>query len=136
MRRLFFLVLALSGCKPAGHDPQAAALYRGEGRDRLCLLPDGDTYRAGLIVYGTGNTNCSLTGTAVLDGLTLAITPSGDPACTVTAAMTNGAARFGALPASCVYYCAPGVDPAGRSFHKIDGADPGEATDYAGERLC
>ena len=136
MRRFFLLALALSGCKPAGPAPQAAALYRGEGRDRLCLGPDGDGLRAGLVAYGAGDSNCSLSGAAVLDGQALTITPRGDPACTVTATVAGGVARFAPLPAACAYYCAPGVALDGRSFQKVEGADPAEAKDFAGDRLC
>lgn len=135
MRRLILIALILSGCR-AGNAPAEASLYRGEGRDRLCLVPDGEGYRAGLIAYGAGDSNCSLSGRADFDGRKLTMSPRGDPACIVTATVVEGVARVAPLPPSCAYYCAPGADMSDRSFRKIVRSDAAEAKDFAGDPLC
>ncbi len=135
MRQLILIALILSGCR-AGNAPAEASLYRGEGRDRLCLVPDGDGYRAGLIAFGAGDSNCSLSGRAAFDGRKLTMSPHGDSSCIVTATVVDGVARVAPLPPSCAYYCAPGADMSGRSFRKIAHGDLAEAKDFAGDPLC
>ena len=138
MRRLILIALILSGCR-AGNAPAEASLYRGEGRDRLCLVPDGEGYRAGLIAYGAGDSNCSLSGRAAFDGRKLTMSPRGDPACILTATVARGVARVARvapLARTCAYYCAPGADMSGRSFRKFARGVPAEARDFAGDPLC
>ena len=135
MQRLILFALILSGCR-AGNAPTQTSLYHGEGRDRLCVVPDGDGYRAGLIAYGAGDSNCSLSGRAAFDGRKLTMSPRGDPACIVTATVAEGVARVVPLAPSCAYYCAPGAEMSSRSFRKIARGDPAEARDFAGDPLC
>ena len=137
MRGLALLFLfAVAGCReePAV-EPQAQAveIWRN-GRDGLCLAGDGTRLRAGLIVYGAGDTNCSLAGAAVREGSRLVITPRGDPACRVEVTLDRDQALLGGRSPACAYYCGPAADFAGRT---LDRSEAGAAvTDFAGDPLC
>nr|WP_294169010.1 hypothetical protein [uncultured Sphingomonas sp.] len=140
-----FLVsaLLLTACReqeaPAANQssvPAAAAsglrTYAGQGRDRLCL--DERANRAGLITYGQGDANCSLTGTLQLAGERLTIAPDGDESCRVAATLAGGQVTLGPRMPECAYYCGPTADYSGRSFQMGGGGGP--ITDLGGDPLC
>jgi hypothetical protein len=111
----------------------------GKGRDRLCLSPKAK--RAGLIVYGGGNANCSLRGTLRQDGDAFQIVPDGDPACVIEGRQWLGDDRkwvtridVSQEKPSCAYYCAPNVKLDGHSFTP-DGKES-RVTDFGGDPLC
>ena len=133
MRRLAPLGLLLAAhCAPAadGGEQVWAA-----GKDGLCLVGAGEQLRAGLITYGSGNTNCTLSGPAERQGETLTITPTGDSACRVQVTISDGRAVLGNREPACSYYCGPGADFAGRTLQQAN--RPAQSvTDFAGDPLC
>ncbi|RST31871.1 hypothetical protein HMF7854_14260 [Sphingomonas ginkgonis] len=134
MRRLaLLLALLLPSCsaKEAAAPKAEQALYAGQGRDRLCLSGE----RAGLITYGAGDLNCSVSGTASRQGDRLVLVPTGDPACRIEASVAGSTLTLGARSPSCSFYCAPGADWAGKRFIRSPG-QPAEARDLAGDPLC
>jgi hypothetical protein len=144
---LLLAALSLAGCdqtepEVAAATPAAAAAggsYAGEGRDRMCLKsgePDG-----GLITYAaTADANCSLRfATRYAEGSTTAGTleASNDPACTISFTRKDdggGAFTLGVPSPGCAYYCGPGASLNGKSFVRMDKAEP--VTDLAGDLLC
>lgn len=91
--------------------------------------------RAGLIAYGNGDSNCSLSGAANLSDGRLRIVPTGDSRCTVGISLKGRSAVVGERSAACNYYCGPGADFAGRVLIETNGpARP--VTDLAGDPLC
>lgn len=133
MRFLLPAVLLLASCSSRAPAPAApeSALFVGQGRDRLCLSGP----RAGLIAYGQGDRNCSVSGTATRTGDRLVITPAGDSRCRIEALVAGATLRFLPLPAACGFYCAPGASLDGKRFERSTGA-PSEARDFAGDPLC
>ena len=130
--RLPLIVLLLAACSPQAPEPPAERLlYAGEGRDRLCI----DGKRAGFIVYGQGNANCSARGELGQAGeRLLVLTPAGDADCRIDLVRQPGSIRLGARSAACAYYCGPGADFAGKVLTKSTSASP--AVDFAGDPLC
>jgi hypothetical protein len=142
---LLLAALSLAGCE--GAEPEVAAAkaaasggsYAGEGRDRMCLKsgePEG-----GLITYApTGVANCSLRFTVrYSEGSTSTgtLAAANDPACTISfTRKEQGAEGFtlGQPSPGCAYYCGPGARLDGKSFVRMDRAEP--VTDLAGDPLC
>lgn len=132
MYRALPILLVLAGCSP---EPQRTAEAWTGGRDGLCVAGEGEISRAGLITYGPGNANCSLTGTATRTGDKLMITPRGEGACRVEVLLTGDAAVIGPRSPACAYYCGPGADFAGRTLRR-SGNPAQKVTDLAGDALC
>jgi hypothetical protein len=130
--RLLSVFLVMTGCSPEAAPPaQDRATYAGQGRDRMCL--NGE--RAGFIVYGEGDANCSVRGRAErAGGERLAIIPDGDEDCRIEAFRQSGRIVLGARDDACAYYCGPRADFAGKAFAKSDSDSP--AVDFAGDPLC
>lgn len=136
MRFACLSILLLAGCtKPEDPGDALVGVYRGAGRDALCMAREGAALRAGLITYGTGATNCSLAGAAEVRENTLVVRPRGDSECSVEVRVANGVATVGARSQSCAYYCGPGADFAGRVLRKAPDAAL-KVTDLAGDPLC
>jgi hypothetical protein len=91
--------------------------------------------KAGLIIYSDGDTNCSLSGRAELDGGSVIVTPRGDSKCQVEIRVANGVAQIGPRTQACTYYCGPEADYAGRQLRKVPDA-PSTVIDLAGGPLC
>jgi hypothetical protein len=136
MRFLLLTVLMLAGCSNAD-DPgdSLVGIYRGQDRDALCIAREGEGLKAGLIAYGDGDTNCSLSGRAQISGNSLVLTPPGDSECSVEVSVANGAATFGQRSAACAYYCGPGANFAGRKLLKTPEASA-KVSDFAGDPIC
>ena len=126
-------LIVVVACSPA--EPEAASESWAAGRDGLCLTGGGAGLRAGLIVYGEGDANCSLTGSASREGDIIRITPTGDPQCSVEVALSGGGARIGQRIEACNYYCGPGADFSGRNLHRSD-RPATSVTDLAGDPIC
>lgn len=106
----------------------------GRGRDRLCLAGEGG--QAGVIVYGSGDTNCFARGRMTPGaGGALQFAPVGDDRCRILL-QSEGGQEFVVASASpgCSYYCGPGASLAGKSFVRMDKNTP--VTDIAGDPLC
>ena len=136
MRFACLAILLLAGCSQ-GADPGDAWIgnYRGPNRDALCVAREGQGFKAGLITYGDGDMNCSLSGPAQIRGDGLVITPRGDSECSVQVSITNGIATFGQRTSACAYYCGPGANFAGRKLPKAPDAST-KVSDFAGVPLC
>ena len=112
--------------------PSALAVFAAGTRDRLCL--DERNGRAGLIAYGEGRNNCSLSGSVERSGSALTISPDGDLSCRVQATVAGDSITLGEVGGACAYYCGPSVSLDGRTFGRMEAADP--VTDLAGDPLC
>ena len=129
--RPLLLALLLAACSPQVPDqPPERSLYAGEGRDRLCLAGN----RAGFIVYGTGDANCSARGRLERQGAIGSFVPDGDEDCRIALSFADETVKFDTGQAACAYYCGPGADFAGKGFTRSDSASP--AVDFAGDPLC
>ncbi len=116
-------------------------LYESAGTppSQLCITEQGRAARFGLVIRRNGRPGCAGAGTAVRNGATLRLTMSGDSPCTIDAAVDGRRVTFPAgLPATCSYYCAPGIVMGGTPFGKTGGtpADAARARDAVGDRLC
>jgi hypothetical protein len=136
MRFACLAAILLAACS-RGAEPgeELVGNYRGSDRDGLCIAREGEGLKAGLIVFGAGNMNCSLNGRAEMRGNSLIVTPRGDSECSVEIQFTKGVARLGLRTPSCTYYCGPGADYSGRVLHKMP-IGPTKVTDFAGDPLC
>ena len=79
MRRVLPLLILIAGCsaKPDDAGPPSGS-FSGAGRDRLCIANREGGVRAGIITYGAGDSNCSVTGTLARAGAGWQLTPQGD----------------------------------------------------------
>ena len=136
MRFACLAVLLLTACSE-GADPGDAlvGVYRGQGRDALCIARKGEALGAGLITYGGGDTNCSFSGRAQVREGVLVVTPRGDSDCAVEIRIADEVASVGPRAQPCAYYCGPRADYAGRVLRKAPDA-ASKVTDFAGDPLC
>ena len=136
--RCFILACALIATACAKEQPAAPALaagtYSGGGRDALCVSGVAGAQRAGFVVYGADNANCSLSGRIEAAGDGWALTPTGDATCKIPLTANAGQIALGAGTAGCNYYCGPSASFAGKAFRHSPDAKP--ATDLAGDPLC
>ena len=134
------LALVLAACSsdeapaPEASSALPAGTYAGDGRDSLCVSGAAGGQRAGFVTYGSGDENCSVSGSLAQDGATWTLTPQGDADCRITLGFTDGTMSLGPVTPSCSYYCAPGASFAGKSFTESRSAKP--ATDFGGDPLC
>ena len=132
--RMFAACAALS-VGACASEPEAVSQSWRNGRDGLCLTGVEGSLRAGLVAYGQGESNCSLSGPATKNGDMLTITPNGDSRCRIEVGLAGQKAQIGRLASSCAYYCGPGADYAGRVLQLSTGPATG-ITDLAGDPLC
>ena len=130
-----FALMALAACGRSQPDapaaPVPAEVWQAGSRDRLCLKGN----RAGFIVYGEGNSNCSARGRAVRSDAQASITPDGDNRCTFIVAVTGDTVTLRAGSGEgCAYYCGPGAAIGDLKLTRAPAATP--ATDLAGDALC
>ena len=130
---LALLVSACSGKAPDKGPALAVGSYAGGGRDRLCVVGEAGVQRAGFISYGSGETNCTMSGTIEAKGAVFVLKPRGDSRCAVELSVNDG--RVSLAPGTpCSYYCGPGATFANKNFRRDDKAPP--AADLAGDKLC
>ena len=135
MRSLPFSALLLAACSQQPVTPDlATGNYAGGGRNRLCIAGEGEARRAGLIVYGPGDANCSASGRIEQSGAGWALVPRGEGECRIPLILAGEQFRIGAVPVACSYYCGPGATLDGHTFGKTTAATP--VTDLAGDPLC
>ena len=135
MRFLPFAALLLAACSQEPAAPEiATGSYAGEGRNRLCIAGDETARRAGVIAYGSGDSNCSASGRVEQVPGGLILVPRGEGDCRIPLIVEGNAVRVGSMPAACSYYCGPGATLSGISFTRLDKAEP--VTDLAGDPLC
>ena len=135
-----FLILAVALTITACAKEEAAAptlapgTYAGGGRDALCIAGQSGTQRAGFVVYGADDANCSASGRIEAAGEGWALIPSGDLDCKIPLSTGDGRISIGRVPPACAYYCGPGVTADGKSFGPVLQGKP--TTDLAGDPLC
>jgi len=135
MRPMLAVALFLAACSKQPAEPGlTAGMFAGEGRDRLCIAGEAGALRAGLIAYGTGDVNCSASGSLQRAGQGWALIPRGEGDCRIPLVIDGNSVRIGQPPAACDYYCGPGATIAGKTYQRADmGA---QAVDLAGDPLC
>jgi hypothetical protein len=135
MRTIIPVALLLAACSQSGENPSVpTGTYAGQGRDRLCIVGEAGNYRAGLIAFGAGDTNCSASGRVVAEGGQFVLVPRGEGECRIPLEINGKVVKVGQPPAACSYYCGPGANMAGRTYNRADmGA---KALDLAGDPLC
>lgn len=135
MRCLLILsLLAASACsKPAPQQGLPIGTYESGTRDALCIAKNGDSQRGGLIVYGAGGANCTVSGRIEPSAKDFVLIPAGEGACRIALRADGSSISVGSVPDACSYYCGPGVSFNGKRFNR--GADS-SVTDIAGDPLC
>ena len=137
--RCFILAFALTVTACAQEEPAAppglvAGTYAGGGRDALCIAGQAGTQRAGFVVYGADNANCSASGRTEPVGAGWTLIPAGDAECKIPLTVTAGQISLGSGTPACAYYCGPGASFAGKSFTRSSSTQ--RTTDLAGDPLC
>ena len=136
--RFLILAVALSITACAREEAAAPTLapgtYAGGGRDALCIVGQSGAQRAGCVVYGADDANCSASGRIEPAGEGWALIPSGDLDCRIPLSSGGGRISIGRVPAACAYYCGPGVTADGKWFGPVAQGRP--ATDLEGDPLC
>jgi hypothetical protein len=130
-------MLLLAGCSPSNPAPSALAVgnYVGSGRNALCIAGSPGKQRAGFIIYGEGNQNCSARGSISEErGLAWVMKPDGDEACRFDFSVSEGRLIPGPAQPQCAYYCGPVVPRKAEQF-VLDTKVPA-AADLAGDPLC
>jgi hypothetical protein len=135
MRLIFALTLLLAACSEQPAEPDlAGGAFAGVGRDRLCIAGEKGALRAGLIAYGTGDVNCSASGSLEPAGQGWVLVPKGEGDCRIPLEIKGDSVNVGQPPVACAYYCGPGATMAGEAFARSDSAS--KAVDLAGDPLC
>jgi hypothetical protein len=107
--------------------------------NQLCVVRRGDTPQFGIVVWGANMRSCSGAGTVHREGDRIALTMTGDSACTVPARLEGDRLILGdGLPQGCSYYCGAGAKLEGTAFSRAGSgaADAARAKDLAGDPLC
>lgn len=134
----FPILVALLAAACSQEEPTAigvrAGVFIGAGRNALCIAGDANAQRAGLIVYGDGDGNCSASGRveSARDGFVLI--PAGEGDCRIPLAFANRSITIGPVPVACQYYCGSDIALEGTTFVRAQAATP--VTDLAGDPLC
>lgn len=135
MRSIIALVLLLAACSKQPAEPGLTpGTFAGEGRDRLCIAGESGALSAGLIAYGKGDVNCSVSGSAQKVGQGWILVPKGEGDCRIPLEIETDVVRVGQLSAACSYYCGPGASMDNKSFRRNAAAS--SAVDMAGDPLC
>ena len=139
MRIFILVVLLLTACSkeapPAPSGGLAPGIFAAGERDALCVMGIGKVQTAGFISHGAGNENCSASGRIVEAKGQWFLQPAGDADCRIPLRVTKEGIALGAGAAACAYYCAPGLDFAGKSFTRI-AQTKARPADIAGDALC
>jgi hypothetical protein len=130
-------IVFVAGCDRNPDNAGLGGVYPGSGRDALCLTGDqGEAkLRISLIAYGQGDTNCSLDGSAAIDGDRFIVEPKGDAECRIVG--RREAESFilpPQIPKACAYYCGPGASLANKHF--TFRANAPVPKDFGGDPLC
>jgi hypothetical protein len=139
MRQLLALIalVAVAACDRIPDNSQLAGIYAGQGRDGLCIVaPLGsEKLGVGIVTYGVGNNNCTLTGELRSADDKVTVYADHDDACHFELRQANGALILPQeIPAACSYYCGPGASLAGKRFEKREAASVPK--DFGGDPLC
>ena len=137
MRFLILAVLLLSSCAKEEPGPPGipAGTFAAGERDGLCISGLAGAQRAGFVVYGPGDTNCSASGRLQGSDANWTLVPEGEGECNIPLRIQGGTIALGRAAPSCAYYCAPGVTFEGKSFQRVEW-NSRQVTDLAGDLLC
>ena len=138
-----FLILAaalsISSCAKEEPAPSPVGLspgtYAAGERDGLCISGLAPEQRAGFVVYGPGDRNCSASGRISQTNGSWSLVPAGEGECRIPLLIQGGTIALGGAGPGCAYYCAPGVTFEGKTFERIEHHSQ-SVTDLAGDRLC
>ena len=135
MRFALPLALLLTACSQQPAKPSlTTGTFAGDGRDRLCIAGEPGKYRAGLIVFGADDVNCSASGRLERTEPGWSLVPKGEGDCRIPLTIDGNIVRIGKVPAACAYYCGQGADYGGKALTKNASASP--AVDFYGDPLC
>ncbi len=136
--RCFLIAAVFTASACAKEEPAAIGLaagtFVGAGSDALCVAGEAGAQRAGFVVYGADDANCSASGRIEPAGGGWTLTPTGDAACKISFSFNGEQIVLGPAALNCSYYCGPGASFGGKSFHRS--AKAKQATDLAGDPLC
>jgi hypothetical protein len=136
--RCFLIALALTATACAKEELASPGLasgtFTGVGSDALCIAGEVGAQRAGFVVYGADNANCSASGRIEPAGGGWTLIPAGDAACKIPFSVNADEINLRPEAPNCAYYCGPGASFRGKSFRRSANAKP--ATDLAGDPLC
>ncbi len=136
--RCFLIAILLTAAACAKEEPAssglASGIFTGNGSDALCIADEVGAQRAGFVVYGADDANCSASGRIEPAGASYNLIPAGDTACKIPFSVDADQINFGPARPSCAYYCGPGVSFGGKSFRRSANAKP--VTDLVGDPLC
>ena len=133
MDRIAFLFFLLAGCSASDNAAVSERSFAANQRDGLCIT-GGDVQRAGLILYGDGQANCSARGALVADGEAFALIPQGEATGTCRFRIERSGDGFllAGSNGDCAYYCGPGATIRRTEFRPAET----KTTDLAGDPLC
>ncbi len=136
MRLLLLCALALAACskEPPGPPGAPTGTFVGAGRNALCIAGPAGAQRAGFIVYGPDNANCSVSGRIEQAEAGWNLIPAGDAGCRISLNANAGRISLEAAAPACAYYCGPGAAYGGKSFARSQGG--ARVADFAGDPLC
>jgi hypothetical protein len=135
MRRILPATLLLAACSQQPAKPSIApGTFAGQGRDRLCIAGEAENLRGGLVAFGQGDVNCSVSGGIELSNGQFALVPRGEGPCRIPLVVAGNQIRIGKVPGSCSYYCGPGASMEGKAFNRADMGS--KVVDIAGDPLC
>ncbi len=130
----FALTLAACAEKPPAAPGLMVGTYQSGDRDGLCIAGPAGAQRAGFIVYGPDNANCSVSGRIEQGEAGWKLIPAGDAGCRIALNADAGRITLGAAALSCAYYCGPGAAYGGKLFARSQGRV--RVADLAGDPLC
>jgi len=137
MRFAVLAALFLAACSREETSPKLqSGSFAGAGRDRFCIANDAQGQRAGLIIYGTGDSNCSVHGRLASSekGVGATLVPHGDRDCRLALMSAGDRYTIASVSAACEYYCGPGARFSSQRFEREVTTDG--VTDFTGEALC
>ena len=129
-----FMLLAACSQSQEPATPIPTGTFAAEGRDRLCIAGEAGNYRAGLVIFGSGNVNCSASGRIAIEKGQIALVPRGEGSCRISLSLEGDTVRIAEVPAACSYYCGPRASMAGKSFSQVGASEA--VADLAGDPLC
>ena len=134
MRIAVLAVIVLAACSGEPEPKGRSGSFSGAGRDRLCIADEAQDQRAGLVIYGAGDGNCSASGRLERGAAGWILVPRGEGNCRISLLTTGDGYSVGKVTAACDYYCGPGASFEGQRFERE--ATIGIVTDLAGDPLC
>ena len=128
------LTLTACGREEAAVPTLGVGTFAGDGRNVLCVAGAAGQQRAGFIVYGEGDANCSARGRIEPKALTWDLVPDGEGECRIPVSVKDDRISLRTGHPSCTYYCGKGATWVGETFQRTQTDRP--AADLAGDQVC